>query len=154
MKTLKIEIPKGFEVASFYQESGEIKFRPTPVDVTDRIKTLDDVYADNGTSKEEFEQEYGFLPDHVKAYLQMEMIASSFNEGWEADWTDSSQRKYFQYFYMGEKSGSSGFRFSVCVYWAADSLVGSRLCFKSYELAEHTVNLFLEVYKRFHYKNQ
>ena len=153
MKTLKIEIPQGFEIANFDKKTGEIKFKTTPLDVKERIKTIDDVYADNGTSKEEFEKEYRFLPDHVKAYLQMEMIASTFNEDWTPDWTDSNQRKYFQYFYMGEQEGSSGFRFNGCVFWNSVSHVGSRLCFKSSELAKYAGNLFLEVYKIFHYKN-
>ena len=147
MNTIKIEIPQGFEISNFDKKTGEIKFKPVPLDVKDRIKTLSDVYIDNGTTKEEFEEKYGFLPDHVKAYLQMEMIASSFNEGWKPDWTDRNQRKYTQYFHMG----SSGFRCLVCVAWTTASNVGSRLCFKSRELAKHTGNLFLEVYKRFHY---
>lgn len=48
MKTLKIEIPEGFEVDTFDQQSGEIRFREKPKDVKERIKTVADVLADNG----------------------------------------------------------------------------------------------------------
>ena len=153
MKTLKIEIPEGFEIANFDSKTGEIKFKPTPIDIKERIKTLDDVYVDNGTTKAEFEKLYGFLPNHVKAYLQMGMITKSLNQDWEADWNDNSQRKYFQYFYMGGDLGSSGFRYYVCDDWLACSFVGSRLCFKSSELAKYAGETFIDVYKEFHYKN-
>jgi len=43
MESLKIEIPKGFEVESFDQNTGEIKFREQQKEVTERIKNFDDV---------------------------------------------------------------------------------------------------------------
>lgn len=56
MQTLKIEIPKGYVIDSFDQKTGEIKFKEQPKSITERIKTIDDVLADHGFTKEDFER--------------------------------------------------------------------------------------------------
>jgi hypothetical protein len=146
MKTLQIQIPEGFLVDSFDQKTGEIKFKPTPKAVTDRIKTIADVLADHNLTQEEFDEEcLGMEPDEV-AYRLLVMLAKSLNEGWRPDWNDHSESKYYPWFEMG---GSSGFRFDACDLWYTNSNVGSRLCYKTRELAEHAGKNFLEVYERF-----
>lgn len=161
MKSLKIEIPKGFEIDCFDADSGLVKFREIPKNIFDKIKSIEDVYQDNEEFiKEEYDLSVSDFIDSFKylikdeiAYRQMKLICNTFNEGWEPDWTNSNEHKYFQYFYMGEKSGSSGFRFGADGRWLTLSRVGSRLCFKSHELAKHTAELFEDIYKNFHYKN-
>lgn len=146
MQTIKIEIPKGFVIDSFDQQSGEIKFKEAPKDVMERIKTVADVLADNGFTQGQFSRQCeGLEPDEV-GYRLAKLIAKSLNEGWTPDWNNSSEVKYVPWFYMG---GSSGFQYYVCGVWDSFSAVGSRLCFKTRALAEYAGNQFKEVYKQF-----
>lgn len=148
MQTLKIEIPQGYEVDSFDKLSGEIRLKEKPKDVMERVKTIDDVLADNGISPGGgFRQHCEMLSDDEVAYIQLKLIAKSLNEGWTPDWDNSSQYKYFPWFWMN--GGSSGFRFYDYGRWSSASTVGSRLCFKSRELAEYAAKQFLDVYRRF-----
>jgi hypothetical protein len=70
------------------------------------------------------------------------------NDGkeWFPDWTNYSEYKYTPWFDM---RGSSGFRFYDYDGWGSHSSVGSRLCFKTRELAEYTGKKFQGLYKDF-----
>ncbi len=146
MQTLKIEIPKGYEFESFDKVSGELKLREKPKNVMERIKTVADVLDDNGIMNIEFNMNCQGLTEDEVDYKILKLLTKSLNEGWTPDWSNSSQPKYFPWF---EMKGSSGFRFNGCDHWAATSGVGSRLCFKSRELAEYAGKQFTAVYKQF-----
>lgn len=146
MQTLKIEIPQGFEVASFDQSTGQITFKEKPKNVMERIKNIDDVLADNSLTKQAFTIQCHGLDTDEQAYRILKLLAKSLNEGWTPDWNDDNQYKYYPRFYMGV---SSGFRFYDCDGWNTNSYVGSRLCFKSRELAEYAGKQFTDVYKQF-----
>ena len=77
----------------------------------------------------------------------MKLLTKSLNEGWEPDWDNSSERKYFPWFNMS--SSGSGFSFCVCDDWGTHSSVGSRLCFKSSELAKYAGTQFTDIYKEY-----
>jgi hypothetical protein len=146
METLKIEIPKNHEIESFDQSTGVIKFREKPKKINERIKTIADLLADHGYTQERFDQLCKDLSTDEKAYRLLKLLTLSLNEGWFPDWDNSSQPKYYAWFYMG---GSSGFRFDGFDTWRSVSFVGSRLCFKTSELATHAGKHFTEVYKQF-----
>lgn len=114
--------------------------------VTERIKTIGDVLLDNDLTQPEFDIQCQGLPDDEIAYRLLKLLAKSLNEGWTPDWSDSNQHKYTPYF---EMRGSSGFRFLYAGAWASGSYVGSRLCFKTSELAEYAGTQFRDVYERF-----
>jgi hypothetical protein len=80
------------------------------------------------------------------AYRILKMLAKSLNQGWVPDWSNHNEYKYYPYFELG---GSSGFRFHGYGLWRSHSLVGSRLCFKTRELAEHAGKHFTDVYRKF-----
>ena len=147
MKTGTIEIPEGYVIDAVDTESGSVKFKPKPKDVMGIIRTVDDVLKDNGLTAEEFDRSCEGLTTDEKAYRILKLLAKSLNQGWEPNWDDSDEYKYFPWFYM--QKGSSGFRFGVGGLWRAYSYVGSRLCYKSSELAEHAGRTFTEVYKQF-----
>lgn len=120
-------------------------------DVQDRIKTFDDVLAELGEQDEEVEDllDYeGSNPDMLgaKAMLKLTMIAKVLNEGWTPDWSNSSEYKYYPW--MKYKAGS-GFSYSGydCAY--AFTGVGSRLCFKTRELALYAGKQFEDLYKEY-----
>lgn len=123
-----------------------------PVKITDRIKTFDDVLIDL----------HGQLPDGVlsflegtwenpdmistQAHLKLTLIAKSLNEGWTPDWADSSQYKYTPWF---KHKAGFGLAYYVCADWATTAHVGSRLCFKTAELAEYAATQFADIYNDF-----
>lgn len=69
------------------------------------------------------------------------------NKEWKPDFNNYDQWKYAPYFY--HEKGSSGFRFSDCDLWGSYSDVGSRLCFKSYDVAEYVGKTFIKLYNEY-----
>lgn len=118
-----------------------------PRKITDRIKTLADVFEATGLSSSDFYEgcEANELSKDEIAYRLLKLIVKVLNEGWVPNWNDSSERKWRPYFYLD----SPGFRLFVAYYGYTYSAVGSRLCFKSEELALYAANTFLDVYKDF-----
>jgi hypothetical protein len=121
---------------------------PFSMNIMDRIKTFDDVLDYHGLSSSLFNSQCtGLNPDEI-AYKQVKLIVSALNEGWSPDWTDGSQYKYFPWFKMSSSSGA-GFAYHDCGFWTSNANVGSRLCFKSSELAKYAGNQFNDIYKNF-----
>jgi len=149
MQTLKIEIPEGFEIDKVDLKSGEIKLKPKPKNITERIKSISDAIQELGEKDAEviiYRKLISVfsLDVHVVQQQQMVIITKALNEGWAPDWSDHSEYKYYPYF---EMAGSSGFRFHDDAYWHSISYVGSRLCFKTRELAVHAGKTFAPLYK-------
>jgi hypothetical protein len=115
--------------------------------IKERIKNFDDVLEENGITRDEFEKSCkGLEPDEI-AYRMAKLVCKAFNEGWIPDWTNSNEYKYYPWFEMGSSSGV-GFAYGGYVSWYSFSVVGSRLCFKSRDLAEYAGKLFeQEIYK-------
>lgn len=146
MKHLKIKIPDGFEVDIFNETTGEIKLKKKPKSTMERIKTVDDVLADHGLTQSEINHKFSGVSEHLKYQYIAELLCESLNEGWQADWSDNNQYKYYPWFYMG---GSRGFQFYDDDGWTTDSAVGSRFCLKSRELAKYAGEQFTELYEKF-----
>ncbi len=98
--------------------------------LSDRVKTMKDVYYELGIDGCVFEKSFIFQEDLDAAKVRL--ITKVFNEGWFPDWTNSNETKYTCYF---ESKNSCGFSYSLFFSWFTHSAVGSRLCFKSKELA-------------------
>lgn len=79
----------------------------------------------------------------IIAYYKLTVIIRALNEGWEPDWVDWSQYKYYNWFYVDRSS--SAFRFYAAAHASAG--VGSRLCFKTRDLAAYAAKKFEELYK-------
>ena len=84
----------------------------------------------------------------IIAFYKLTIIIRALNEGWEPNWKNWDENKYYNYFFV--RSGS-GFVCSGTYCTAADSYadVGSRLCFKSRELAEYALSQFKELYLQY-----
>ncbi len=110
--------------------------------ITDRVKNFEDACKAlnvNPTFHHESNDE--------TAYRKLKLIVAALNEGWTPDWDDSSERKYYPWFYM---DSSNGFSLYVVGYLCSTSAVSSRLCFKSEELAQYAAKQFLSIYKDFY----
>jgi pantothenate kinase len=112
--------------------------------ITDRVKTFEDACEVLGL---QYPADYfrNDTPDE-KAYKQIKIIVKALNEGWQPDWNNSNQYKYYPWFYMDVPSG---FSLDNVGGNCTNSRVGSRLCFKSRGLADYAAKQFLDLYKQF-----
>jgi len=113
--------------------------------VTDRVKTFFDACTE--TDMDPYYQAFTAGSTDDNAYQKLKVIARALNEGWKPDWNDGNQAKWYPWFYMNKP----GFRFADSVYDYSHSYSagGSRLCFKSRELAEYAGKQFMDIYEEF-----
>jgi hypothetical protein len=118
--------------------------------ITEKVKTFEDACKELGLNPEKLPivEE---LPEKdrksIIAYYKLVIVIRALNEGWEPDWT-SSEWKYWNYFYYASSGAYAGL---VCAATPhapphAYSYVGSRLCFKDYELAAYAREQFRDLY--------
>ena len=118
-----------------------------------KIKTFEDACTALGLDSKKVVPDFSMYPEkHQKAivaHAKLIIIAEALNEGWQPDWGNSSEYKYEPWFYMGGSSGS-GFACHDFGLWLSHSSCGSRLCFKSRELAEYAGEQFSDLYKDYY----
>lgn len=118
--------------------------------ITDRVKTFEDACQVLGITPDDVlhaaHSEY-LKKDiaSINAYQKLIIITRALNEGWEPNWNDEDEYKHYPWFYFNRP----GFRFFSAAYLYTGSAVGSRLCFRSSELAEYAASQFLDIYKEF-----
>jgi len=85
---------------------------------------------------------------HTKLIIITEALnkVNNDNNTWKPNWSDSSEWKYYPWF---DLSSGSGLSYYVCDNRGSGSAVGSRLCFKSRELAEYAGKQFLKLYETY-----
>ncbi len=147
--TLKIQIPEGFKIDSFDVESGEVKFAPIPKDIKERIKTFADVLQYHKIDEKTFEDTCTGLTIDEIAYKKIKLFVEALNEGWIPDWQNDNQWKYFPWFDFDDSSSAGRFSFCGSDTRNSDSLVGSRLCFKTRELSNYAGKQFEYIYRDF-----
>ena len=113
--------------------------------ITDRIKTYQDSCKDLDTEpiSDDYFQDSGLTEDEI-AFRKIKAITKSLNEGWKPDWNNSNEKKWYPWF----KLSSGGFVFDDAGYCCsvAGAGHGSRLCFKSEELAEYAGKQFIDIW--------
>jgi hypothetical protein len=94
-----------------------------------------------------------FPKEHQKALVaiaKLVIIAQALNGSWKPDWNDSDQYKYYPWFDMEkDKNNPGGFRLDYVDYNYNYFDVGSRLCFRSRDLANYAGTQFIDLYKDF-----
>ena len=116
----------------------------TPKNIMERVKTADDAFAIKGITIGSIVNDND-TTDEI-AYKILKVIAEVLNEGWVPDWKNNNQYKYYPWF---DLSSGSGLSYDVFVSRDSFSFVGSRLCFKSEELAEYAGKQFIKEYTDF-----
>lgn len=111
--------------------------------ITEYVKTFEDACHINSTTHVEPSFDLAEDTKAVLAYYKLIIIARALNEGWEPNWDDSNEYKYYPWFRLS----GSGFSVSYYDYSDAITYVGSRLCFKTKELALYAGKQFEELYK-------
>ena len=121
-----------------------------PKDITKRVKTYADACAVLGIEpmNEAVLAKLGFTNDEI-AYRKVKTIAEALNEGWRPDWDNSNEYKYWPWFVYD--IATAGFSCASTLIAAsttrADS--GSRLCYKTRELAAYAGRQFEGLYNDF-----
>lgn len=122
----------------------------TPKDITKRVKTYADACVVLGIEpmNEAVLAKLGFTKDEI-AYRKLKTIAEALNEGWRPDWANSNEYKYWPW--LKYNPASAGFSYAHTYYTAsyANTLVGSRLCYKTRELATYAGCQFEDLYNDF-----
>ena len=174
-KKIEIEVPNGKKpewvngVLTLVDEK--------PKNVMERIKTFEDACNELGIDHNEWMQdkkELGLEAD-VIAYLKLRIIAAALNEGWKPQFTTDEYR-YFPWFClytqseideMNEEDKSrvvfrsyynanayGGVAYAVTSFDSsfAGTSIGSRLAFKTRELAEYAGRQFVEIWADYVFK--
>lgn len=147
-----------------------------PVDVKERIKTFADAAKAVGIEDpEEWESGYSDVEPDILAYFKLRIITKALNEGWEPKFIPGEYRwaPYFLLYTKEEiekmnaetrarvvfRSNSYANAYGGVSYAYANSdsasvyaNFGSRLAFKSEELAEYAGKQFTEIYADFIFK--
>lgn len=124
--------------------------KTTSGNITDQVKTFDDACRilgiDGNILTGSLSDALANDADSVTAYTKLIIIARALNQGWVPDWSNSSQYKYVPWF-----KHKSGFGLSFYDYggWYTNTGVGSRLCYKSKDLAEYAATQFADLYNDF-----
>jgi hypothetical protein len=112
------------------------------------IKTFNDACEKLGIDPNTIPVVEAILTDLQKpviALYRLMVIFKAINNGWEPDWSNSNQYKYYPWFYVL----SSGFGFSDSYYFCASTYVGSRLCTDTSEKALYIAKQFEKDYEDF-----
>ena len=120
-------------------------------DITERVKSIEDAIRELGNNDVEVIQLNRMksigLQNHIIGNQELIVIAKALNEGWQPDWQNDNEYKYFPWFDMDNSSSAGRFSFHGADVQLSHSYVGSRLCFKSEELADYAGTQFLELYR-------
>lgn len=118
--------------------------------ITDRVKTFQDACSlvEITPDMQTLLDYKGKDPDMVssQAHMKITIIAKALNEGWTPDWSDSNQAKYYPWPKFTAGVGFSAYGYGGSI---AGTVVGSRLCYKSEELAKYAFNQFKDIYNDF-----
>jgi hypothetical protein len=118
--------------------------------ITEKVKTFEDACAALGLDPKQLPA-VDNLPEKdrrsIIAYYKLIIIIRALNEGWEPDFSDWNQWKYWNWFYV-DGSASAGFAYAFANDAASNASThfGSRLCFKTRERATYAREQFRDLY--------
>ena len=120
--------------------------------ITERVKTFEDACTIS-TPSEDMKILFDYKGQDkdllaAQGFAKMNHITKVLNEKWEANWKDSDERKFYPWFDMSPESGSA-LAYYDSYYGNSGSVVGSRLVFKSSDLAKYAATQFIDIYKQF-----
>lgn len=148
--TIQIEIPEGFMVEAFNQQTGEVTFAPKPKDLIGKITTFEEVCKEAGVDPADYNITSTFPLDILLNQVKRAALLSSvFNDGVVLDAARTNQKKWFPVF----EHTPSGFRFgrSLCTNTHARSILGPLLGFKDEETSDYVGKTFLPEYEKIHF---
>lgn len=133
------------------------------------IKTFEDACKHLGINADEINRKYQFLPDHIISFIKLEIITKALNNGWR-NALDCNEYSYYNWCYTltdkeAEKfdwngrvkihyqrpDGTAGLGFAHSTYgWLNSySSLGSRLAYRTREIAWYSLNTFTMLWESF-----
>lgn len=146
MKKVTVEIPEGTKLE--LQNGVYVIVTDKPENVRDRIKTFEDAYKeleekdDMGYLIREYDNRWTDS-EELLAYLKLRIIAAALNEGWEPK-LEKGEVRYFVW--LAFKSGGVAYTYADYDSSSTNTGVGSRLAFKSRELATYAGERFKDLW--------
>ena len=121
-----------------------------PKDITKRVKTYADACEVLGieSMNEEVFTKLGFTKDEI-AYRKLKTIVEALNEGWRPDWANSNEYKYWPWFVYAGASAGFSYAYTNNAASSTSATIGSRLCYKTRELATYAGRQFEGIYNDF-----
>ena len=162
MRKVEIEIPDG-KMAKWV--NGVLTLvDEKPQNVMERIKTFEDALAELSNRATNGDKDAGKLLDEWKinsqvcskdllAYLKLRIITYALNEGWEPKFEEENELRCYPWFNFKTSSIISRVGYGAMRMHSLDpssysyAYSGSRLVFKSKELAEYAGKQFVEIYE-------
>lgn len=128
--------------------NGEKKWEHHAIPVTERIKTYEDACR---------ELDIPLMPERCEhmtedemAYYSLKVITKALNEGWEPDWSNRNQGKWYPWFEVtGTNPAGLSYSNTYSAVLAATANIGSRLCFKTEALAKYAGTQFIKLYEKY-----
>ena len=125
--------------------------------IQEKVKSFEDACSVLGIQPTT--PDFSFLEEKEQkahlAHFKLVIITKALNEGWTPNWTSGKWDKWFPWFDFNtdnEESSSSSGRFSFVISDSrhSPSYCGSRLCFKSDDLADYAAEQFFDLYKDYY----
>jgi hypothetical protein len=116
------------------------------------IKTFEDACAKEGIDPLQLPDVSMIDPGMGKAMIaayKLFVIFKAINDGWEPNWNNASEYKYFPWFYVAAdaaRPGGFGFSFSYYDFWSTCTFCGSRLCTNTAKKALFISETFMGLY--------
>jgi len=151
MKTLKIEIPKGYEIKEIDTSTGEVRLQKKDAPRIEQISTFEEVCEEMGEDPEKYNYHlHQKIPLHEYAMLQYKrllLIAKCFQKGIELNLYNDDQRKWYPSFTANAKTGV---RFLGSDFTLGDpcAAFGPLLQFPDKETSDYVGKTFLKEYQR------
>ncbi|QBQ41106.1 hypothetical protein E2P86_08035 [Sphingobacterium psychroaquaticum] len=111
------------------------------------IKTFEDACIVVGIDHLKFSETNKNLSPDTYAYEQLKVISKALNGGNHMDYTDTGVTKYYPYF--NSVGSSSGFSYCDYSFGFTLSAVGSRLTYRTSDIAKYAGNQFLDIYNKY-----
>lgn len=128
--------------------NGEKKWEYHAIPVTERIKTYEDACRELDIPL--IPERCGIMTEDESAYYSLKVIAKALNEGWEPDWSNENQKKWYPWFKVtGTNHAGLSYAYANYTLTYTYANIGSRLCFKTEELAEYAGQQFIKLYEKY-----
>ena len=118
----------------------------TEQELIDSIKTFDD--ARLATERPDC-PDFSNVPEDLRKYFEaqykMIVITEALNDGWNPDWDNSDEWKYYTWFDMSP--GSFAYRAALYGPSYSSAGAGSRLCFRTRALSKYAGRQFIDIWK-------
>ncbi len=122
-----------------------------------KIKTVKAALKKMGTSMEAIQAMFAGIPDaarraHAINTYVLETVIEAINEGWQADWSNTNEWKYYPWWRIeaGKVSSAVGLSYDGCGNSVTRAHVGARLVFQSVDRVKHMVQYFKPLYEAYY----